>query len=34
MPLVFWAKAAMGVQSLISIAVFGLVIARAVDIFA
>ncbi len=33
MPLVPGAKAAMGVQSLISIAVFGLVIARAVNIF-
>ncbi len=34
MPMVRWAKAAMGVQSLVSIAVLGLVIARAVNIFA
>jgi uncharacterized membrane protein len=34
MPMVPWAKTAMGVQSLISIAILGLVIARAVNIFA
>lgn len=34
MPLVSWAKAAMAVQSLISVAILGLVIARAVNIFA
>ena len=34
MPMVPWAKAAMGAQSLISIAILGLVIARAVNIFA
>ncbi|MGO9505001.1 MAG: hypothetical protein ACLPUO_26295 [Streptosporangiaceae bacterium] len=34
MPMVRWAKAAMGAQSLISIGVLGLVIARAVNIFA
>jgi uncharacterized membrane protein len=34
MPMVRWAKTAMGAQSLISIAVLGLVIARAVNIFA
>ncbi len=33
MPLVPWAKIAMGAQSLISIAVLGLVIARAVNVF-
>jgi uncharacterized membrane protein len=33
MPMARWAKTAMGVQSLISIAVLGLVIARAVNIF-
>jgi uncharacterized membrane protein len=34
MPMVPWAKTAMGAQSLISIAILGLVIARAVNIFA
>ena len=34
MPMVAWAKATMAVQSVISIAIFGLVIARAVNIFA
>lgn len=34
MPLAAWAKAAMAVQSLISIAILGLVIARAVNVFA
>ena len=34
MPMVPWAKTAMGVQSLVSIAILGLVIARAVNIFA
>src|SRR5208282_1324372 len=34
MPMVPWAKATMGAQSLISIAILGLVIARAVNIFA
>ena len=33
MPLVPWAKVAMGAQSLISLAVLGLVIARAVNVF-
>jgi hypothetical protein len=33
MPLVPWAKIAMGAQSLISIAVLGLVVARAVNVF-
>lgn len=34
MPMVRWAKTAMGAQSLISIGILGLVIARAVNIFA
>jgi hypothetical protein len=34
MPLVPWAKIAMGVQSLISLGILGLVIARAVNVFA
>lgn len=34
MPMARWAKAAMGAQSLISIAIIGPVIARAVNIFA
>ncbi len=33
MPLASWAKVAMGVQSMISLAVLGLVIARAVNVF-
>jgi hypothetical protein len=33
MPLVPWAKIAMAVQSVISIAILGLVIARAVNVF-
>ncbi|TWD74835.1 putative membrane protein [Kribbella amoyensis] len=33
MPLAFWAKLAMGLQSLISLAVVGLVVARAVNVF-
>ena len=33
MPLVPWAKIAMGVQSLISLGILGLVIARAVNVF-
>ena len=34
MPLVPWAKITMGVQSLISLAILGLVVARAVNILA
>lgn len=34
MPLVPWAKATMAVQSLISLAILGLVVARAVNVFA
>ena len=34
MPLVPWAKIAMGIQSLISFAILGLVIARAVNVLA
>jgi hypothetical protein len=34
MPLAPWAKIAMAAQSLISIAILGLVIARAVNVFA
>ena len=34
MPLAPWAKIAMAVQSLISLVILGLVIARAVNIFA
>jgi hypothetical protein len=33
MPLVPWAKIAMAVQSVISLAILGLVIARAVNVF-
>jgi hypothetical protein len=33
MPLALWAKMAMGLQSLISLAVVGLVVARAVNVF-
>jgi hypothetical protein len=33
MPLAFWAKAAMAVQSLVSLAILSLVIARAVNVF-
>ena len=33
MPLAPWAKAAMGTQSLISLAVIGLVVARTVNVF-
>jgi hypothetical protein len=33
MPLARWAKMAMGLQSLISLAVVGLVVARAVNVF-
>ena len=33
MPLVPWAKIAMGIQSLISLGILGLVIARAVNVF-
>ncbi len=33
MPLAHWAKLAMGIQSIASLAVIGLVIARAVNIF-
>ena len=34
MPLAPWAKSAMAVQSLVSLAILGLVIARAVNVFA
>ena len=34
MPLVPWAKIAMAVQSLVSLGILGLVIARAVNVFA
>jgi hypothetical protein len=34
MPLAPWAKMAMAVQSLVSLAILGLVIARAVNVFA
>jgi hypothetical protein len=33
MPLAFWAKGAMAVQSLVSLAILSLVIARAVNVF-
>jgi hypothetical protein len=33
MPMVLWAKLTMALQSLISLLVFGLVIARAVNVF-
>jgi hypothetical protein len=33
MPLAPWAKIAMGVQSIISLAILGLVVARAVNVF-
>ena len=34
MPLVPWAKIAMGVQGLLSLVILGLVVARAVNVFA